>query len=248
MQIVMSGGFVPASYALTAIPSATVLGDGTVITSGPVPAIYPGPAIQPLQSTKVDTATVDGLVERAATLGLLDGPLDFGRPPVADAPDTEVTIVTGGETHRHAANALGISDDRAGGPGNRGLTAQAVANRKALSQFVEATQSLPPGDKGWTPTAVAVYDLGPYQADPQLPQRPVAWPLTTPPGARCMLVDGTEVPTLLRALASANALTPWTVAGAQHALAFRSLRSGHAGRSLRSGHAGRPVVPGQPGC
>jgi hypothetical protein len=156
---------------------------------------------------------------------------------VADAPDTEVTIVAGGTTYRHAANALGIADARSGGPGNSGLTPQAVANRKALSEFVAATQSLPPGEEAWTPTAIAVYDLGAYQADPQLPQRPVPWPLATPPnlssttGARaCTLVQGPDVATLFRALSSANALTPWVVGGTQHALAFR------------------PLLPGQPGC
>ncbi|MGH9224217.1 MAG: hypothetical protein ACRD2W_10660 [Acidimicrobiales bacterium] len=230
VQVLIAGGFVPVDVALGAVPSVTVLGDGTVISQAPVTAIYPGPAMPPLQAVTVPASTVDGLIRTAQEQGLLGGDLDFGRPPVADAPDTTVTIVAGGTTHRHSANALGITDDVAG----PGLSAQQVKNRRALQAFVEATSALPPGERAWEPAEVAVYVVGAYTPDPQLPQPPQAWPLAAAPAATgirsCTLVSGGDVTTLLGALRKANARTPWVINGVQQSLAFR------------------PVVPGQPGC
>lgn len=236
--MLVDGGFLPVEAALGAVPSVTVLGDGTVISPGPVPQIYPGPAIAPLQSVTVDAATVDNLVEQARRLGLLDGPLEYGRPSVMDAPNTTVTVAEGGETHRQVAYALGFGDEAdSGGPsggGTSGLTKVELANRRALRTFVEATQALPPGERPWVPPAVAVHGLGPYQGDPDLPQKELAWPLSRPPatsGSRpCTLVEGDDVGVLLGVLARANARTPWLVDGARQSLAFR------------------PVLPGQPGC
>ena len=224
VQVLVDGGFVPPEVALAAVPATTVLGDGTVVTPAPTLAIYPGPALAPLQATKVDAATVDGLVARAAKLGLLAGPLDFGRPPVADAPSTTVTIVAGGQTHRHVAAALGISDDAAGG-----------ANRRALKAFLAALEQLPPGNHAWEPSAIAVRVAGPYQADPQLPQPPVVWPLARVPvasgsGAPCMVVQGDDVRLLRAALTRANARTPWLIGGVARSVAFV------------------PVVPGMQPC
>jgi hypothetical protein len=150
VQVLVDGGFVRPEVALATVPATTVLGDGTVITLAPTPAIYPGPALAPLQAAKVDAAAVDGLVARAAKLGLLAGPLDFGRPPVADAPNTTVTIVADGRAHRHVAAALGISDEATG-----------AANRRALKEFLAALEQLPPGDRAWEASAIAVRVVGP---------------------------------------------------------------------------------------
>lgn len=232
VQVMMTGGFVPVEVAVATVPTVTVLGDGTAITTAPVVAIYPGPAITPLQWVRLPAQTVDDLVTRAAELGLLAGPLDFGQPPVADAPDTIVTISANGAEHRHVANALGMEDRT--GPG-AGISDQAAANRRALRAFVEATSALPPGEAMWRPPAVAVYVVGDYVPEPDLPQPAREWPLPTAPTttggvAPCTLVEGPEVQTLLDALARANARTPWMIGGQAWSLAFR------------------PIVPGQPGC
>ncbi len=224
VQVLVDGGFVPREVALASVPATTVLGDGTVVTQAPTPAIYPGPALAPLQAVKVDVATVDGLVARAARLGLLAGPLEFGRPPVADAPNTTVTIVAGGQTHRHVAAALGISDETTGG-----------APRRALREFLAAIEQLPPGTQAWEPSAIAVRVAGPYRSDPQLPQPPVAWPLARVPvdagaGTPCLVVEGDDLRLLRTALARANARTPWLIGGSARSVAFV------------------PVVPGPPPC
>jgi hypothetical protein len=214
VQVLVDGGFVPPEVALATVPATTVLGDGTVVSLAPTPAIYPGPALAPLQAAKVDAATVDGLVARADSLGLLAGPLDFGRPPVADASNTTVTIVAGGQTHRHTAAALGIGDEATGG-----------ANRRALKQFLAAVEQLPPGNRAWQPTAIAARVVGPYQADQQLPQPAVAWPLAQVPveagqGKPCLIVEGADVEVLRAALARANARTPWLIGGVTRSVAF----------------------------
>ena len=219
VQVLVNGGFVPPEVAFAAAPTTTVLGDGTVVTLAPTLAIYPGPALAPLQAAKVDAATVDGLVALAAELGLLAGPLDFGRPPVADAPSTTVTIVAGGQTHRHVAVALGIVDEGTG-----------AANRQALKDFLAALEHLPPGDRVWEPSAIAVGVIGPYQADRQLPQPPMTWPLARVPAAPCLVVEGDEARVLRADLAKANALTPWMIDGVAQSVAFM------------------PVVPGPSPC
>lgn len=224
VQVLVDGGFVPPEVALATVPTTTVLGDGTVVTLAPTPAIYPGPALAPLQAVKVDAATVDGLVSRAAELGLLAGPLDFGQPPVADAPNTTVTIVADGRAYRHVAAALGFTDETTGG-----------ANRRALKEFLTALEQLPPGNQAWEPSAVAVRVVGPYEADPQLPQSPVAWPLARVPveagsGAPCLVVEGDDFRLLRAALGRANARTPWLIGGVARSVAFV------------------PVVPGPPPC
>lgn len=224
VQVMVDGGFVPPEVALATVPARTVLGDGTVVTPAPTPAIYPGPALAPLQAVKVSSATVDGLVARAAKLGLLAGPLQFGQPPVADAPNTTVTIAAGGRTHRHVAAALGIADEGTGG-----------ANRRALKDFLAALEQLPPGDRPWEPSTIAVRVVGPYQPDPQLPQPPLAWPLARVPGdggsvTSCLVVEGGDVSVLRAAVSRANARTPWLIGGVARSVAFV------------------PVVPGTQPC
>ena len=234
VQVMVAGGFLPVEAAVTAVPTVTVLGDGTVITGAPVPAIYPGPAMPPLQAATADSRTVDGLLRRGRELGLLAGPLDFGRPPVADAPDTTVTIVAGGRTHVHTANALVVGDVRGGG-GETGLSPAQAANREALKEFVAATEQLPPGDRQWRPAAIAVYMLGDYRPEPMLRQPDIDWPLARQPATTggsypCTLFQGDEAGALLDVLPRANARTPWVVDGARRSLAFR------------------PILPGQPAC
>lgn len=233
VQVMVAGGFVPVEMAITAVPTVTVLGDGTVITQAPVPAIYPGPAIVPLQAATAGAPAVDELVRRGAELGLVAGPLEFGRPPVADAPDTTVTVVAGGSTHTHTAYALGFTGGL--GQGERAmLSERESANRKALSALIAATGQLPPGDRAWRPQTLAVYVLGDYRPDPELPQRPAAWPVADPAltggSFPCTLFEGADVDALLGALAGANARTPWLIGEIPRQVAFR------------------PLVPGQPAC
>jgi hypothetical protein len=233
VQVTVGGGFVTPTTALATVPQVTVLSDGTVLTPGIVPLIYPGPAITPIQSGTAEAAAIDDLVEQAGTLGLLDGPLDFGSPGISDAPTTTVTIVADGVEHRQAAYALSFGDVE--GAGDAGLDETQIAHRKALSDFVAATQAIAVGDAVWTPTAIVVTVVGPATTDPAAPSEPaVEWPLATAPATAgdfpCTVVEGADADTLAAALATANELTGWVVDGETYSVAFR------------------PVVPGDPGC
>lgn len=237
VQVMVAGGLLPPGAALSTVPTLTVLGDGTVIRQGPTTAVYPGPALPPLHTASASAQAVDDLVRKAGELGLLGGSLDYGRPPVADAPDTTVTIAAAGTTHRQTAAALGTLDDAPPGAGT-GLSAAQVANRRALKDFLAATERLPDSLEPWRPAAIAVYDLGLYEPDPALAQPPVAWPLGRAPEAGgtatgsfpCSLYQGDDARVLFDTLGRASARTPWVVAGQPRSLAFR------------------PILPGQPAC
>jgi hypothetical protein len=234
VQVLVDGGFVPVEAALRTVPSLTVTAEGTVITPAPVLAIYPGPAYLPMQSAQVDPGAVAELVDLARTLGLLDDDLDFGQPPVADVPNTTVTIVSDGVTYTHVANALDM-DFESTDSEDDGISDEARANRAALSEFVAAANALAAGDTMWDPDALAVTVVGPFVPSDELTDPdPLEWPLATPPNTDgdypCTLVEGDDLATLLTALEGANERTAWVVDGAELALAFRV------------------VVPGQVGC
>jgi hypothetical protein len=231
VQVLVDGGFVPVEAALRTVPALTVTAEGTVITPAPVLAIYPGPAYLPMQSATVDPVAVAELVDLARTLGLLDDDLDFGQPPVADVPNTTVTIVSDGITYTHVANALDMDFERE----DDGLDQGARANRAALSEFVAAANALAVGDTLWNPDAIAVTIVGPFVPSDELTDpEPLEWPLATPPNTDgdfpCTLVEDDDLATLLSALEGANERTAWVVDGEPLSLAFRV------------------VVPGQVGC
>jgi hypothetical protein len=244
-QVSIGGGYVTAEHALSTVPRLTVLADGTVITAGVVPAMYPGPAIMPLRETKVAPADVRSLIDQARDAGLLERPIDFGQPPIADAPTTVVTIVADGVTHQHRAEAL--SESATTGPtgtgisGTGSLSDAAVAHRRALQSFIDAADGLTGAagsDGEWLPSTIAVTVTGPYQSDPSGPVvAPVDWPLSWKPALPttsgempCTLVRGADAAVLLDALHGANQRTPWIIDGAARGVVFRA------------------VVPGDPGC
>jgi hypothetical protein len=251
LQVSHTGGFVAPVSQLSTTPSVTVLADGTIITPAPTIAIYPGPAIASLQQVRVDPSIVTGLVAKARTLGLLQDSLDFGQPAVADATTAVIVIRADGHEYRHEAYALGMSgvdglgagagegatDKPIGGGPTPALTAEQSKNRTALNSLVQAASALPPGMAAWTPTQIAVYDLGPYSPDANLTQPSKPWPLSDPPptggtpaAATCTVIAGSDASALLTALATATQRTPWQIVGADHSLAFV------------------PVVPGRAAC
>ena len=71
---------IPPESQFTWLPYALITADGVVVTQGAVPAIFPGPLVPPLFGAQLSETGYDQIVERARTLGLLDGTGDF-RPP-----------------------------------------------------------------------------------------------------------------------------------------------------------------------
>jgi hypothetical protein len=223
-----TGGFVSPSATAGRLPLVSVYADGRVLTEGPVAAIYPGPALPNVQEQHIDRAAVQQLVDRAMAAGVAETS-DLGTPPVADAPSTRFTLVTGAHTYVREVTAL-----RETPPEGDGLTADQQAARKELSEFLTVLQGPPDGAASvpYAPSAVAAV-VTPW-VDPQdgLRQPEVAWPGPALPGeptgglpdASCVTATGAQAQALVTAAGSANAATPWvTPDGARWSVTFRPL-------------------------
>ncbi|MET0425363.1 MAG: hypothetical protein ABW046_15880 [Actinoplanes sp.] len=225
------GGFVPPEQVVGAIPSVSVYGDGRVITEGPVPAIYPGPALPNLQVQQITPELVRQLVQEGQTAGVRTG-ADFGRPNVADAPSTRVTVLTGNGPQSVTVEAL-----NEGRPDDPMLTPDQQTARTKLAAYVKKLQDLPtaegmPHPKPYEAQQVAVLARPWSKPGNDLPRPDTkAWPGPALPGPvlnqnigiGCVLVSGAEQATVLTAAAKANALTSWTQGGQKWAITFRPL-------------------------
>ncbi len=224
-------GFVPVQHIVTSLPLITVYGDGRVITEGPMIEIYPAPAMPNVLVRTIPHAAVDQLVRLAIDAGVGSG-ADYGQPPIADAPSTQVTVLTDEGALVSRANALGMDE--------HGVTEAQAANRRQLQGLVDKLtdlSALPGADAGeeqsYEPTALAAVSW-PF-VDPEsedVPEQPeIAWPgpalpgdeLTNFGGLNCLIVSGAELPAVLEAAAGANVLTPWVSDGQRWSVAFRPL-------------------------
>lgn len=111
LQVQVRGGFLPMGWEFATVPEPTVYADGRAVTHGPQIAIYPPPALPHLVERDLGDPGVDALVAAAREAGLLDEVApEYGRPNVADAGTTVVTLHVDGRTHAHAAEALSVVD------------------------------------------------------------------------------------------------------------------------------------------
>ncbi|MCV2488780.1 hypothetical protein OF117_05345 [Geodermatophilus sp. YIM 151500] len=215
IQVAHTGGFVTPQMLAGRLPLATVYADGRVITEGPVPAIYPGPALPNLQVQRVEPARVGELVDRALAAGV-GSAADLGSPPVADAPSTRFTVVTGGGTETLEVYALGVT----GLPGTPadGLTAEQQQARAELSALLDELIAPAGADsERYVPEAVAAVATGWTDPGDGLTQPEVVWPGPPLPGEAlderlglsCVAARAEAAQAVLEAAASANAVTPW---------------------------------------
>lgn len=237
LRVAYADGFVTQEWLATRLPIVSIYGDGKVITNGPVAEIYPAPALPNLQVQQISPRDVQRLTVRALAAGV-GRTLDVGSPPIADAPSTVFSVVTGGATKVTSVYALG---DDYGAGGNSGLTATQVANRKTMQDLLDALTDLPrtlgAGAVGpsqpYAPTmlaAVARPWLDPQDAGLSPPPE-LAWPGPTLPGARlggmadvnCVSASGEQAARVLTAASRANANTPWVSAGRRWTVVFRPL-------------------------
>lgn len=230
------GGFTPPEFQLTNLPSFSLYGDGTVVRPGPQIEIYPGPALPALESFVVEPAGVQAIVEAAFDAGLdtVGDLTDLGSVGIADAADTVFTIRAGGvdRTVRiYALSELGAQPP--------GMDDDEFRAREALIAFVERLSSLedwlPEGTVGagrpFDPDGSRVY-ISEYRGEPELPQREVGWPLSTPladagddagAGFRCLAVTADDWSRIRMVAQTANQQTPWVSGDQRYALAFRPL-------------------------
>ena len=111
LEIRRSGGFMPFGWDFATVSELTVYTDGRAVVHGPQIEIFPPPVLPNLLVLELADADLEALVTAARDAGLLgEGPLDYGQPPVADAPTTFVTLHVDAREHAHAAEALGLLD------------------------------------------------------------------------------------------------------------------------------------------
>jgi hypothetical protein len=155
LRIDRVGGFVAPDQQVGRYPVVSVYADGQVITTGPQIQIYPGPALPNLLVQQVDEATLQGLLDKAVQAGVRSG-ADLGRPSVADAPTTRITVATPG-SGSSSLEAVALTEAQ---PDDPRLTPAQREARAKLATFVQEVSDLPtaegmPKAQPYRPVAVA---------------------------------------------------------------------------------------------
>ncbi len=234
LQVENTGGFGTPSMLVGRLPVVSVYADGRVITEGPVPAIYPGPALPNLRVQQIGGEAVQDLVDRALAAGVAESD-DLGTPPVADAPSTRFTLVTGSATHVREVYALWEFEEQA----DSGLTeAQRAARAELTDLLATLTDGGGPASESYVPDAVAAVASHWVDPDDGLTQPERIWPGPTLPGeplggavdVGCATVTGQQAQAVLDAARTANAMTPWVTGnGTRWAVVFRPLLPDESG-------------------
>ncbi len=244
LRIDTGGGLAGPDQNALSIPQVSVYADGRVISQGAQIDIYPGPALPPLHLARLSPAGLERVLDAAAEAGLTAGDRHLPMRGIADAHTTTFTVITEGETHVVAAEALGLEaghEDQ--------LDATELQARRAMVDFQGALSYLSPS----LGTDVLAEGL-PYEFDelriftrpglppdePDLAQPDLEWPLAEPlmsfgepfpmgEDARCGTVSGDDLQTLLPLVMSANQLTRWESDGELYELLLRPLLPDESG-------------------
>jgi len=244
------GGFVMQETIVTRLPHFVLYGDGSVITQGPQIAIYPPPALPNLQMGTLTGEGIQRILEAAREAGLLDGDKEYRLDMIADAPTTVFTITADGETHTISVYALMLVEDEL----NNDLVPEDEREaRQKLAEF----EAMMLDYMGWLPAdavaeAETAYPMEQLQivviprdmlmiGDDSIDTGEMDWPLEAPLAgigdeypfmeqARCAVIEGDDLDTLVDALHQANQLTTWISEGDEYALLLR------------------PMLPDETGC
>lgn len=227
LQVRDKGGYGLAQWEFARIPRLSVYADGRVIRQGAQDAIYPPPLLPAVSVTRIDEATLIGLLAQAATAGLASGTnTAYPATSVLDMADT-VFVVRG---------PSGPTETRFGGFGQdlpEGKSAAELQARRDAEEFLadlvaaldEAGASSP--GEPYVPSALRLL-VGDYVQYPEIDAPALDWPLATPPSTggmgesgRCLVVTGAEAEALWDALGAASLLTPFTSEGKRYSLAVR---------------------------
>jgi hypothetical protein len=243
LQVRYVGGFMTPESTTAQLPLASVYADGRVIVTGPVAAIYPPFAWPNLRVRDIGRDGVEELVARALDAGVAET-TDLGMPPVADAPATRFTLVTGSDTYVREAYALfeTTTTDEATGGGDSGLTADQRAAREELLDLATSLGDLATGQGGEQPPPAYESDAVAAVVRPWTPSdddvgqglvpQPAPWPgpalpgepLGPLPGLTCVTATGEEGRAVVDAAQAATMLTPWLAAdGSRWSVTFRPL-------------------------
>ena len=246
VRIESIGGFVPQEFLVTRLPLVSLYGDGRVLTEGPQIMIYPAPALPNLQMGTLTDEGVQLILRAAEEAGLLEGDKHLPLDTVADAATTVFTITVAGKTHTVSAYALDITDAP-------DVPAEQLEAREKLVEF----QAKVVDYLSWLPeTAIAeqqiAYPIERLQVisqpadlyvagDESIEPGEAEWSLETPIAelgepfefmeqARCVVLEGQELDSMLTALQDANQLTRWQSGDEEYTLHIR------------------PILPDEQGC
>ena len=245
-RVSWEGGFVTPEMLLGRLPVIAVYADGRVITLGPVPAIFPGPFMPNLLEQTLSKEALDSLIQLARDKDLLkDVTYDF--PGIADAADTVLEINVDGNSYRLSAYALAEAVDGGVAPAIEVPPAD-VAGRAAMREFIDALTQIPADDfvdeqHSYDFQALRLYvTKAAIVEDSEFPgeQAPIAWPLddlatagepveNSPVGARCLVVEGDDLATVLPLFEGANQLSVFESAGEFYSLIPRPLYPDESG-------------------
>jgi hypothetical protein len=230
LRIERVGGFMAPDQQIGRLPVVSVYGDGRVITMGPAPAIYPSAALPNILVQQADPAMVQQLVDKATAAGVGSG-ADLGRPGVADAPTTRITVATGSGTRSVSAVALTEAQ-----PDDPRLTPAQRDARAKLAAFVQQVTDLSaaagmPAAQPYVPESIAALARPYVKPQDGLPTQPnaLAWPGPALPGESisgnqgCAVASGDQAQAVLTAAKAATSITPWTSGGKQWTVVFRPL-------------------------
>jgi hypothetical protein len=213
---------IPPTARFTWLPYAFISTDGIVVTQGAVPAIFPGPLVAPLFGAQLSDAGYDQVVERARSLGLLEGSGDFSPAnPMPGSMTGTIELMADGALHEITgdpnANIQCITtpcDAAPGTPEAFGSFWLDLGNLRGL-----VGDQLGP-DAEYHPEGYALLVGTPPPDDSGIEPHVVDWVLDTsladigePIGAdqfpTCGTVRGDDAATLEAAFAGANQLTMW---------------------------------------
>ncbi|CAN5831739.1 hypothetical protein BH23CHL2_BH23CHL2_10900 [soil metagenome] len=230
LSVEYEGGFLMAEDIVRRPPLVSLFNDGNLIYPGPIPEIFPQPAAPNLLVTKLSEAGVDLIGKKVLGTGLFeagDRDLDGSNVLIADAAHTVFTVrLAGQDPVRVSVYALDFDADESV------MTEEEIENRRKLRDLLNFVTSAPTGfptdhiaaaEAHYEPERLEIitypwseagYD---FEMEPQVKE----WPLDETPSelgeqypfpghnARCAVLEGDELDTMLEALQDANILTRW---------------------------------------
>jgi hypothetical protein len=236
VRVVTRGGFAAEASQRQQPPQLTVFLDGRVIIVGPTTQEFPGPALPNLQEFRLIRRGVRGILGEARATGLFADQLpDYGDPGITDQPTTTVTVRAVDTTRSVDVYALGFT---------AGLTKDQRENRRRLERFVELTGDpealhdlvVPDSTQRYRPSALAVIIRPSDTTEGETRPWPVGdlasmgAPSGRFPGARCAVLSGSDLTSVLYVASAARAFDRWESGGAPYDVQFY------------------PLLPDQRGC
>lgn len=245
LKIELEGGLTSIETKLSRVPLIAIYGDGRVFTLGPQIEIFPQPAEVPLQVAKLSPDGIQAILAEAKQAGLLDGDDYYRLDGITDLATTVFIVTANGQTTMTSVYGLNVEDGEIAIPDDQRELRQTL--RKFRDKAASYSEWLPPEAilepvSDYQPDRLQIvtypYTIGDREIEPQQ----LDWPLETPPGeigepfvypgleARCTVLEGEQLATMMAAIQQANTLTKWMFEGEPYAV------------------VNRPLLPDQEGC